>query len=74
MDGFSAKVSGWALVLGRTCLAMFWAIISQFPSFSGVMVVLDPLQLTAQGFHIAACPLLALGLVAPVSCISNRAS
>ena len=63
MNGFSEKVSGSALVAGGACLAVFWAIISQFPSFAGADVVLDPLQLTAQGFHLAASPLLALGLV-----------
>ena len=63
MNGFSAKVSGWALVAGGVCLAVFWAIIGQFPVFSGAEVVLDPLQLTAQGFHLAASPFLAMGLV-----------
>ena len=63
MNGFSEKVSGSALVAGGACLAVFWAIISQFPNFAGADVVLDPLQLTAQGFHLAASPLLALGLV-----------
>jgi hypothetical protein len=63
MKGFSEKPAGWALIAGGASLAAFGILTSPFASFSGVETALNPLQLVAQGFHLAASPLLALGLV-----------